>query len=145
MVYEIVVLVSIFILGLFFSFGSIQIGIGNLNNPGPGFLPAITGFLAAVISIYLLFFRLKDSSGIKWRLNLSYKVYLVLASMAIYILLLNVLGFAVATFIFMLYLAKVLEFTGWVKPLAFSLISTLCAYYIFSILLKIPFPQGRLI
>jgi hypothetical protein len=56
--------------------------------------------------------------------------------------LLELVGFLVTTFLFLLFLFKVPEPKGWAIPLVISGVAVIASYFIFAVWLKSAFPKG---
>ncbi len=138
------------VIGVFLCIASIELRLGDLRNPGPGFMPFIAGVFFAVFGIIL---RLQaspkeiDKKGrspiekIRSAWNRKELVFTLLALLG-YILLLTPLGFIFTTFLFLFFLFKTMEPKRWFLPLISSLSLTIFTYLIFTIWLKCQFPRG---
>jgi putative tricarboxylic transport membrane protein len=78
------------------------------------------------------------------RINHSRKVILALAVLIVYSLVLDVLGFIVATFLAVAALFGLQTSRPWWAILGISALVTLLAYLVFGILLQVFFPPGFL-
>ena len=114
---------------------------------GPGFYPRILlGIMvvlsAALVVSDLLSRRRAAAAPARYRL-----VLLAFAIFAAYVTLMPVLGYRVATFLFVAALQAVLEpprGARWWLVLAVALATTLVTYYIFERYLSVLLPRGRL-
>lgn len=68
----------------------------------------------------------------------------MLAALFIYVLLLNLLGFVLATFLLLLVLFRVIEPYGWKMVLISSLLTITGTYFFFVVLLESRLPRGLL-
>lgn len=59
-----------------------------------------------------------------------------------YAFLLEILGFLMMTFVFMLFTLKVVEPTKWRTTLLSSVLATIVSYFLFESWLKVPMPKG---
>ncbi len=127
---------------------SIRLGIGDLHNPGRGFLTfgasGILGILAFVLLIQASFRKeaLERASlfaGTMWK-----RVLFVLIVLWLYAWTMPTVGYLLSTFVLMLLLFWVLEKKkiGWV--LVSSALSTFLTYVVFSKWLNCQFPDGLL-
>ncbi len=143
-------LFSLFLIlvGVVFCLSSFKIGIGRINAPGPGFIPFGTGGLLILFSIGTIFetyFSRKVEgkaslfSGKRWEVVLS-----VLISLFFYVLVLDILGFVLATFLILMFLFSISEKQSLKVVLGASMLTTAFAYLLFDYFLKIPFPIGFL-
>jgi putative tricarboxylic transport membrane protein len=128
--------------------GAFRVGIGSLIAPGPGFMPFGAASLLILFSFGAvaesLFGARKDpalgqSQGKRWGV-----AALVLFMLFIYALLLDILGFLLATFLLLTGLFRLSEGQTWKVALAESLTTTLLTYLLFDYALKCSFPKGLL-
>jgi putative tricarboxylic transport membrane protein len=128
-------------------FGGYKLGLGKIENPGPGFFPFWAGIFLLIISFQLLIkttiMQVKDDAKvwahIKWN-----KIVVTLLSLIVYALVFNWLGFVLSTFLLMLVLFKLVDPQKLVLPLISSLLTVGVAYVVFKIWLKLYFPEGLL-
>ena len=134
---------GLFFLGLsfFVLWESIRGGLGTLKNPGSGFISFCTAAILSLLSLVLIF------RGWRIRVSLPHlprKIIFALVFMIFYSLLLNTLGFVVATFL----LVGLFFYLGGLRPwwalLGMSASVTFLAYLIFGVLLHVYFPRGFL-
>ena len=136
--------VSLFIVVL-----SYKLGLGGLHNPGPGLWPFILGILLLIISLYLLLrhlFRMgakgetvKEEQG-----QISFwRISLVLVLLFAYSLLLEKLGYLIATFMLLSILSKSMGSKKWTSVLIGSVLTVLVTYFVFTSL-GLRFPKGIL-
>ena len=132
--------------GAFFAVGGIMLKPGTLRNPGPGLLPLIMSVLLISFSLFVLAKGLivpeGTLKGIQWKRQTA-----VVASVFLYGLLLDLLGFLLSTFALMFVLYGLL-FEGknkWSRVIFCAAATALAGWLVFSVALKVPFPKGRLI
>jgi putative tricarboxylic transport membrane protein len=140
---------TIFLLGfaLFICVESYRLGPGTFSQPGPGFLPLGSGLVIGAFALLLLagVGRKKNASPdlpagrIAWK-----KVGTILASLAAYAALLNLLGFHLINLLWLGIICRGMGRMGWPAALAVSLGSTFGAYLLFEYYLSIRFPRGVL-
>jgi len=130
-------------------FSSYRLQVGTLRNPGPGLMPFLLGILLFLCSIPVLVRALliikRDTqqeeeriwSGVDFK-----KLILVLFSLVCYALILERIGFAIATFLLLVVLFKVIGSRRWPFALMTSVIVVLLSYLLFVVLLKIEMPSG---
>ena len=130
---------------MFFACAGLNLKLGNLHSPGPGFLPII-------VSLTLIFFGLvslakglirpeRSVKGIVWKRPLF-----MIASVFFFGFLLDFIGFLLSTFILMFILFGLL-ITGkrkWPRVIFYSVVIALAAWLVFSVALKVPFPSPSL-
>ena len=142
--------------GLFLAFLSIgtcakayRLGLGTGSHPGPGLIPFAIAFLLGLMSIHLCVrgaFQMvrgyKEKEAFKhvgWR-----KAMLALVILAGYGAFFNLLGFPLATFIFMISLLWIVGRQSLRLSFFVSLLTVACAYTLFVVLFELPFPKGSL-
>ncbi len=124
-----------------------RLDVGGLHTPGPGFLPFYAAILLGVLALISLIQTLKKTEGpateiwggVRW-----FKLVFMLAALFIYVLLLNLLGFVLATFLLLLVLFRVIEPYGWKMVLISSLLTITGTYFFFVVLLESRLPRGLL-
>ena len=128
--------------GIFFALGAVKLKLGTFRNPGPGFIPLGMSLLLLSFSLFNLTKGLinpaRYASGIPWK-----RPALVVASVLFYMLLLGRLGFLPSTFILMAILFGLLirvKRSQWPRVLFYAAATALCAWLVFSIFLRVPFP-----
>jgi hypothetical protein len=120
---------------------SLRIGLGTPAKPGSGFLT----FCAAVVLIGLSLFLIHRGWNVREaKMTHSRKVILALAVLIVYSLVLDSLGFIVATFLAVAALFGLQTSRPWWVVLALSALVTLSAYVVFGVLLQVFFPPGLL-
>jgi len=114
--------------------------------PGMGFLPFWLAVLMAFLSVMLLFegFARKRVSGAtpfpapKALLN----VVLVIVGLGVYIAVLDTVGFAVSTILYIAFLIGIVQKQRWLKTAIVSVLSTGGLYLVFQVLLEVKLPQN---
>lgn len=127
--------------------GAWRLEVGTLHSPGAGFLPFYAAVLFGVLAVVSLFQDLRTLSGpaseiwggVRWSRWIA-----MVASLFIYVALLEWLGFMAATFLLMLVLFRILEPYRWTTVLFFSLLTIGSAYLFFVVLLDSRLPRGSL-
>jgi hypothetical protein len=137
-------------LGLALCWMSYRVGLGEAGSPGSGLIPFLTGCVLVVLAILHLiktFFFLANTQwrkgfweGIKWD-----KLVLVTAALFAYLFLLPALGYFVLTFLFLVFLGKILEPQKWRTLIIISTITVAFSYLVFGYWLKCQFPMGYLL
>jgi hypothetical protein len=135
---------GIFFLGLalFVMWESLRVGLGTLREPGSGFLSFCAGALLFAFSWVHICrgWRIREE-----KIPLSRRVVLALVLIFAYGLVLNTLGFIVATFFFLVILFRLGEPRPWWFLLGASTLTTFLFYLVFGILLHVYFPRGYLV
>ena len=126
---------------------SLQLQIGSFHQSGPAFLPFLAAVLLGILSLISLLQTLKGTlqdDYNAWAKMSFLKLGLVVASLFLYVLLLNTLGFLLDTFILLLFLFRVMEPYRWTKVLFASLLTIGAVYAFFVVLLDSRLPKGLL-
>jgi putative tricarboxylic transport membrane protein len=128
---------------------AVRMGIGSFQVPGPGLLPLMAAGAVGLLALLLLVRgTLKKEKGGRigelWTGTTWKKVVLVSASLLIYALVLNRLGFLIATFGLMAILFGVLGRLQWWIRVIVALVTVLAAYLIFHVWLEVQLPKGLL-
>jgi putative tricarboxylic transport membrane protein len=116
--------------------------------PGAGFLPFWLGVLLAVLATILIVSAWrgqatgKDSAPLFPGKQALFAITMVLVGLAVYILLIDVLGYVVDTFLFVMFLMKVVEREKWPLSLMVAVGTTAGLFITFQILLKITLPSN---
>lgn len=120
----------------------------------PGFYPQLLAVVLGILSLILLFSSLKKGSDTNpkqkiWQNRKAVFLFAVTLSLLIlYPFILNFIGFATASFIFLFSLITVLTENAKSRILSILGISlglTVLMYLVFKVFLHIPFPSGILI
>ena len=128
-------------LSLLMLWESLRLGIGTATEPGPGFLPCCAGAILAVLS---LSFTCAGWGFRKSRQPHSNRVIVALMAVFIYSLVLNYLGFIIATFLLVAVLFHLGESRRWWVLIAMSASVTFLGYLFFGKVLHVFFPEGLL-
>jgi putative tricarboxylic transport membrane protein len=130
-----------FCLSLFIIWESLRVGLGTLKRPGSGFIPFLGGVMISALSLVLIY----RGWGIRESLKASSRrVIMALVSLFAYSLVMNTVGFIVATFFLVAILFQLGEPRRWWVLLGMSLLVTFLVYLVFGILLNVYFPRGFL-
>jgi putative tricarboxylic transport membrane protein len=126
--------------------GSLRLPIGELHNPGPGFLPLWVGVLMAILAIVLLRRSVRKKT-VEEALPASksrnqFKLIGTFLAMLIYVPVFYFLGFIFATIPLMVFLFKVIGQMGWKISLVGGIFISLSMYMIFQVWLQVRFPVG---
>lgn len=129
---------------------SVKASLGSFREPGSGLVPFLAAFLMGVFSLStLLLSSLKKTKEkeepifafheMNWR-----SLIMTLGALFAFPLLLNLLGFNLVVFGFMLFLAKAIEPRRWVIAILFALSTTIVCYLLFVYWLKFVVEKGIL-
>ena len=138
------------LIGIFIAVRSYLLGLGRLQQPGPGFIIFLFALLLIILSLIDLawsFFSTpapEEDTQPMWGSVRWQKVLLVLVALFVYAYFLKITGFLLTTYCLMLFLFKIIEFTRWWIAVISSLITIVVSYTLFKWLLDIQFPTGIL-
>lgn len=134
------------VLSVLICLGSVKMGIGKLNEPGPGLMPFGAGIILGILSLVNLFSKASDLAGdgigykgVKWG-----RLSLVVLSLIAFTVLLPILGYLITTFLVMFFLYKSIEPQKWRVAFLGAFLSTILTYLLFAVALKSYFPEGVL-
>ncbi len=143
------------VVGIGMCIGAFKLKPGSFANPGPGFMPFLSGlllvFFGLVLMVQTIRERSRDTKGMpedetsvpwNWR-RLSGPSLTVLVLVG-YVLLLGPLGFLLTSFLCLLVLFKFADPQRWLTPLVLAFGTTWVSFFIFSVWLKVQFPRGLL-
>jgi putative tricarboxylic transport membrane protein len=129
--------------------GSLAYPFGSWSHPGPSFLPLLCGVIMATLSLVVFGQAIiKDRVEAKRKEESSFftarwgKLIAALLILFAYAFFLEILGFLMMTFVFMLFTLKVVEPTKWRTTLLSSVLATIVSYFLFESWLKVPMPKG---
>jgi len=119
--------------------------------PGPGFFPVwlslITGGLSLALFAQVTWSRKtpftpgsplpEDRAG-------TIRIFIILAALAGSLVFLDLLGFRITLFFFLIFLPFALGMRNWVIALVFSLLGSFGVFHVFYYWLKVPLPMGVL-
>ena len=116
--------------------------------PSAGFLPFWLGVVLAVFATILFVSAWrrpateKDNNSIFPGKQALFAITLTLVGLAVYILLIEVVGYLVDTFLFIVFLMKVVEREKWPLTLMVAVGTTAVLFLTFQFLLKITLPSN---
>jgi putative tricarboxylic transport membrane protein len=134
---------GIFFLGLslFVLWESLRVGLGTLKEPGSGFLSLCGGIALAGFSIVLIV----RGGGLRESLRgHSGRIIFAIISLFVYSLVMEFIGFYLATFSLVAILLQIGQRRRWGILLGMSAMLTFLAYLVFGVLLRVYFPIGFL-
>jgi len=146
--YDIISSAGIGLLGLLVIAGGLELGFGQWQDPGQGFMPVLAGVLLSFLSalwLVMTIMKRQDLTAAKkfFATARSPKnVVVVLLSLVGYAILLRPLGFVITTFLFLLFLFRAMKPQRWSKAVLTALIVSAACLILFGILLQVQFPEG---
>jgi len=142
------------IFGILFIIFSIWVIIFTLNNfpagvnnvPGPAMFPVIISGIMILSSLLIIlhYLRLKEDATINWLSDDKKRVYLVMAIITLYIILVPIFGFYVMSFILLMGLIKWFRNKGFVYTGIVSIAILGFVFLVFNIVLRVPLNFGML-
>ena len=134
--------ISVFVVvGVYVLVSSIDLGLWTSLGPGPGMFPFAMGVLLVAMSVVWLFQELRNPSetpgGVDGRLVIA-----VVVSLAVLAAVLDLLGFQLSMFAFLLYHLKVRGRRGWLSSLIIALAGSVGAFYAFNYGLNVSLPTA---
>lgn len=125
-----------------------RLDFGAWNNPGPGMMPVLLGvFLAGLSAALWIMSRRRAGgaavpgespwAGAHWRPVVS-----TLAVLLAYAVLLDTLGYVIATFLVLIVLLRALEPPRWSTTVLTAAVVTAASYGLFVTLLHVQLPRG---
>lgn len=134
---------------VFISVESYRLGLGNLHQPGPGFIFFWTAIAMGVLSI-AVFVRAwagkktGEREGPIFDKENVLKIILVLLSLFLYASFMETLGFIPITLLLFIFLLGMIEKKRWGLTIFVSVTVTAISYLVFEIWLKSQLPKGLL-
>jgi hypothetical protein len=126
--------------------GAYNLGIGAVNNPGPGLFPFVIGLGMMLLSVSIIATSIgttaAPTTGPTPRQTLT--TLAVIGALVFYALALERIGFVLCTILFLFGLLTVLGRYGWLVAATASVGMTAGSYLIFMTLLKLHLPSGPL-
>ncbi len=124
---------------------SVQLGLGRVSDPGPGFTIFLAAAALALLSLLLVLSSLgrRDSGNeraqdaIRWG-----KIALILLSLVVYGIILKTAGFVLATFLLVVLFLKVFERKRWPVALLWGAGMAAGTYAVFELWLQARLPAG---
>lgn len=134
------------ILGSAVAFGGVNLGLGTISMPGPGFFPLVSGVTLAVFSLIVLWATRRrgesdegrsDWGNIRWR-----NILITLTALTAYANFLEAVGFMVGTFLVLMFLFRAFEFERWHVTILKSVLTSGVTYVVFEKIFQLNLPQG---
>ncbi|WP_017729543.1 tripartite tricarboxylate transporter TctB family protein [Halalkalibacterium ligniniphilum] len=111
-------------------------------------MPKSLGFLLLILSVIFYFSQDIDTEEQKKRRSIPKKeVFMllgVLGQVLVYIFLLEMIGFVITTFLFIICCSVTLGYRNWIATILTAFLFSISVYYLFNYLLSIRLPSGIL-
>lgn len=134
--------------GLFLAYQGRELGLGTLIEPGSGFILFWIGLGMAALSLALAGTALaggdRSTLGALWQTARWRNVVLVLLYLTVYAIVLETVGFIIATVLLLILLFKTVEPQSWTTAIVGALVTTAVVYVVFGLGLGTQFPNGWL-
>jgi hypothetical protein len=137
-------------LGVFQCSESISLGLGNVMEPGTGFMPFVMGLVMIGLAIALFlesYFEMRKKPTQKvspWSEVYWKRVVYIAIIMLAYAVFLPKLGYLLDTFLVMVFLLKSGEPIKWPTAIVVGAVTAGFSYVLFGIWLNVSFPTGLL-
>jgi putative tricarboxylic transport membrane protein len=136
-------------LGGLFVAGALQEGLMRRGVPGPGFLPFLSGLALMFVSLFILIPALvrrekAESSAFFPERDSLKKLLLALVALFAFGIAMEYVGYLLTTFLFMLFMARLVEPKGWRTITLMALLTAVLSYVLFVVLLEVQLPKGLL-
>ena len=120
--------------------------MGKWRHPGPGFFPFGLAIALILLSLALIFKHWKKDASPPpfWPERTWLRPLLGVAILIFYALVVDVIGFILTTFLFLVIWMWVIERLRWRTILSISVGTTVALYLIFNLFLEVPLPSGFL-
>ncbi len=117
-----------------------QFAFGTLVSPRSGFLPILAGAVAVILALALVVSqwrspKLMQQTKVDWT-----RFSFIIIGLLFYITILRIIGFFVATFVFLFYFLKVADTPGWTAPFIVAAGSSVAFYLLFAHYLAVNLP-----
>jgi hypothetical protein len=126
-------------------FEASRLPFGTLRSPGPGFLPvwagAVLGLLAVALLARALTTRVAGDGGGGAGRGLL-KVAGLLVALAVYVGLVEPLGYPACTVLLVLFMLRVVDRHRWPVALGVAALAGFGSYVVFAVWLGVPLPPG---
>ncbi|AOT72123.1 tripartite tricarboxylate transporter TctB family protein [Geosporobacter ferrireducens] len=113
---------------------------------GPDFFPKVLSGILIALSILLFVSTVlnKEDRQVGLLEKSAIKAYITMAALILYLVAINIVGFAIATPVFLFGLIRFYGMENYVKIAASSVLATAIIYGVFKVLLAVPLPMGIL-
>ncbi|MBI4523848.1 MAG: tripartite tricarboxylate transporter TctB family protein [Deltaproteobacteria bacterium] len=147
---EITASISFLVLALVSLEEALKLPVGNWKVPGPGFFPIVLGFVVLALAASSLGAALvqgkTEPSPVPLFVSSTGKrrVWLAVSALIGFNLLVDVLGFLLTTFLFLVVVIRLLSCQHWKILLSISFLLSVFLYVLLDLFLKLPLPKGSI-
>jgi hypothetical protein len=129
--------------GTYVASSSAALGIWTPEGPGPGFFPLVLAVALVVLSIaWFLQTPRREEAPSQQQRRVWRSAGVTMASLVVLGLLLDVIGFQVAMFAFLLFHLRWVGKVRWLTSVLIALAGSVGAFHLFSDLLLVPLPYA---
>lgn len=129
-------------LSIFLGIKSIQLDLGTLSSPGPGFVVFILAVLLLLLSLGLLIEGNLLRKSFVQRPTFGIRSLCIVCLIIGYVLIFRKLGYLFSTFLLMTLIFRLMGTKRWVWALGEAMLATLLSYLVFEVALKLNLPPG---
>jgi putative tricarboxylic transport membrane protein len=136
------------IIGLLSIYGSFQLGVGTLREPGSGFLALLAGGFISLMALIIFFQAFFRGRGFQAPLSTLWQgtrwpraIAITLLTLG-YILALEKLGFLLTSFLLLFIILKGVEKLSWGKAILLPVLTLAISHLLFNVFLKATLPKG---
>lgn len=135
---------TLLIIGVVTAWSSIHLSMGKWRHPGPGFFPFGLALVIILLSLALVLKHWKKdpSPSPFWPGRTWLRPLLGVLSLVFYALAVDIIGFILTTFLFLVIWMWVIERLRWRTIFSISIGTTVALYLIFNFFLEVPLPTG---
>ncbi|CVK19451.1 MULTISPECIES: tripartite tricarboxylate transporter TctB family protein [Sporomusa] len=128
-------------------YGFSVLTVGTIQEPGPGFFPAICGTGIVILSVIWFITSLKTEACAAplWEKGAWLSPLIAVILIAVYASIMEILGYILATIVFLIAWQQAIEREKWLKTGIIAIVGTTVMYVLFAYLLGVPLPEGILI
>lgn len=130
------------LLGLYAAPTAYEMGLGELNNPGPGLWPFLVSVLIVGCSVVLL--MIDDPADYEPWTRGTLTIVGGLVSLAVFILLFQAIGFFIPAVLMLVLWLRVFGEESWKWAVPLAVVGAAAFYLLFVTALGVPFPAGPL-
>lgn len=129
-------------------YGSLDLGLGEMGQPGSGFLTFVAGLFVAFMALIVFFQSYRGDAtahtrvselwkGVKWQ-----RAVVITLMIIAFIMVFEILGFFICSFILLFSIMKWLEGLSWKTSVCVPAVTIIGTYLLFKTVLKISLPAG---
>lgn len=132
-------------LSIFVIWSGYALKLGTINDPGSGYVMFYAGLLMVLFSLIILYGAIKDGGPTflsLWRDVLWTKPLIVIATLVVFTLVFETLGFLASTILLLLTLLRVIDPVPWTRAVPIAILVPFVCWYVLDKLLLIQLPAG---